>query len=67
MLVRLLELAPQVHLIGFDGYASGGELHYYQEKRMQLQVNAAGALLHDWGREQRGIIRLIDEGRVILL
>ena len=48
-------------------YASGGQLHYYQEKRMQLQVNAAGALLHDWAKEQRGIRQLIDDGRVALL
>eukprot|EP00965_Chrysotila_dentata_P222263 6192857-Pleurochrysis_carterae.AAC.4 len=26
-----------VHLVGFDGYASGGELHYYAEKRMQAR------------------------------
>ena len=34
---------------------------------MQLQVNAAGALLHDWAKEQHGIRRLIDDGRVALL
>ena len=67
MLVRMLELCDRVHLTGFDGYGLGRELHYYCEKRMQLQVNAAGALLHDWAKEQRGIQRLIDEGRVVLL
>jgi hypothetical protein len=57
----------QVHLVGFDGFHSGSELHYYKERRMQLQVNAAGALLHDWGREQVGIRRLMEEARVVLL
>ncbi|KAL3918486.1 MAG: hypothetical protein SGPRY_005998 [Prymnesium sp.] len=67
MLMRLLETVDCVHLVGFDGFSIGKELHYYQEQRMQLQVNAAGALLHDWVAEQRGIQRLIDEGRVVLL
>jgi len=67
MLIRLLESVERVHLVGFDGFGSGKELHYYKERRMQLQVNAAGALLHDWAAEQAGIQRLIDEGRVVLL
>lgn len=67
MLIRLLESVDRVHLVGFDGFAIGKELHYYKERRMQLQVNAAGALLHDWAAEQAGIQRLIDEGRVVLL
>jgi len=67
MLTRMLEQVETVHLVGFDGYASGGELHYYAEKRMQLQVNAAGALLHDWAKEQQGIRRLIEAGRVQML
>ena len=53
---------------------SAGELqysdslpHYYRERRTQLQVNAAGALLHDWAKEQYGIQKLVDEGRVVLL
>ena len=33
----------------------------------QIRVNAAGALLHDWAKEQAAIQRLIDEGRVVLL
>jgi hypothetical protein len=32
----------QVHLVGFDGFDSGSELHYYKERRMQLQVKTAG-------------------------
>uniref|UniRef100_A0A7S0ITW9 Uncharacterized protein n=1 Tax=Calcidiscus leptoporus TaxID=127549 RepID=A0A7S0ITW9_9EUKA len=67
MLTRMLEQVDVVYLVGFDGYASGGELHYYTERKMQLQVNAAGALLHDWAKEQRGIRQLMDEGRVVLL
>ena len=58
---------PRVPQVGFDGFGTGKELHYYTEQRMQLQVNAAGALLHDWTKEQAGIKRLIDEGRVVLL
>ena len=53
--------------VGFDGFVSGKELHYYRERRSQLQVNAAGALLHDWAKEQYGIQKLVDEGRVVLL
>ena len=53
--------------MGFDGFVSGKELHYYRERRTQLQVNAAGALLHDWAKEQYGIQKLVDEGRVVLL
>ena len=67
MLEWMLEHAPRVHLVGFDGYLCGRALHYYDEKKLQLQVNAAGALLHDWGKEQAGIERLIIEGRVVLL
>ena len=67
MLEWMLEHAPRVHLVGFDGYLCGRALHYYDEKKLQLQVNAAGALLHDWGKEQAGIERLIMEGRVVLL
>ncbi len=67
MLMRMLEMVDQVHLVGFDGYGSGGELHYYKERQMQMSVNAAGALLHDWEREQHGIRKLMDEGRVVLL
>lgn len=53
--------------VGFDGFASGKELHYYRERKMQVQVNAAGALLHDWAKEQFGIQKLVDEGKVVLL
>ena len=67
MLMRLLESVERIHLIGFDGFCTGRELHYYQEKRVQVRVNAAGALLHDWNKEQLAIRRLIDEGRVVLL
>lgn len=67
MLTRLLELTDRVHLVGFDGFSKGKELHYYRERRRQLQVNAAGALLHDWAKEQFGIQKLVDEGRVVLL
>jgi hypothetical protein len=67
MLTRLLEINDRVHLVGFDGFVSGKELHYYRERRTQLQVNAAGALLHDWAKEQYGIQKLVDEGRVVLL
>ena len=59
-------LSP-IYLIGFDGFGNGKELHYYKEKAPQVRVNAAGALLHDWGKEQIAIRRLIDEGRVVLL
>ena len=38
MLTRMLEQVDVVYLVGFDGYASGGELHYYTERKMQLQV-----------------------------
>ena len=67
MLMRLLEATDRVHLIGFDGFGTGKELHYYKEKAPQVRVNAAGALLHDWAKEQAAIRRLIDEGRVVLL
>mmetsp|Transcript_1822 Transcript_1822/g.4025 ORF Transcript_1822/g.4025 Transcript_1822/m.4025 type:complete len:184 (-) Transcript_1822:152-703(-) len=67
MLTRLLEINDRVHLVGFDGFVSGKELHYYRERRTQVQVNAAGALLHDWAKEQYGIQKLVDEGRVVLL
>ena len=67
MLTRMLEAAEVVHLVGFDGYSKDRELHYYSEANMQLQVNAAGALLHDWGKEQRGIRELMEQGRVVLL
>ena len=67
LLMRLLEQVDRVHLVGFDGFAGNKELHYYRERRLQVEVNAAGALLHDWGREQLGIQRLVDEGRVVLL
>jgi hypothetical protein len=30
-------------------------------------LNAAGALLHDWVKEQTAIRRLIDESRIVLL
>ena len=93
MLMRLLESTDRIHLIGFDGFGSGRELHYYKERKrqvrtrsrtrfsclqkltraclpplfQQIRVNAAGALLHDWAKEQAAIQRLIDEGRVVLL
>lgn len=67
MLIRLLEEVSCVHLIGFDGYSQGGELHYYKEGKKLLQVNAAGALLHDWSKEQLAIKTLACEGRVVLL
>lgn len=67
MIVKLLESVNRVTLVGFDGYGSGRQLHYYTEQRTQLQVNAAGALLHDWSKEQQGIHRLIAQGRVVLL
>ena len=67
MLMRLLESVEQVHIVGFDGFSSGKELHYYKERRRQLRVNAAGALLHDWAKEQAAIRRLIDEGSIVLL
>ena len=67
MLMRLLESVDRIHLVGFDGFVSGAELHYYKERRVQVRVNAAGALLHDWAKEQAAIRRLIDEGRVVLL
>merc|ERR1712196_264645 len=64
MIMRLLESVQQIHIVGFDGFGSGRELHYYKERKMQVRVNAAGALLHDWAKEQAAIMRLIDEGRV---
>ena len=67
MLMRLLECAPCVHVIGFDGFGIGQELHYYREKTSQIRVNAAGALLHDWAKEQAAIQRLIEQGRVVPL
>ena len=67
MLMRLLESVDRIHLIGFDGFVTGKELHYYKERRVQVRVNAAGALLHDWQKEQAAIRRLIDDGRVVLL
>ena len=65
--MRLLESVDCVHLAGFDGFSTGKELHYYKERRRQIRVNAAGALLHDWAKEQAAIVRLIDEGRAVLL
>ena len=67
MLTRLLESVDKVHIVGFDGFGTGRELHYYKERKMQVRVNAAGALLHDWCKEQAAIKRLIDEGRIALL
>ena len=68
MLIRLLECVERIHLIGFDGFGNAGqELHYYKERKQQIRVNAAGALLHDWGKEQQALRRLIEEGRVVLL
>jgi|EP00900_Chrysochromulina_parva_P014189 hypothetical protein len=67
MLMRLLESVHQVFIVGFDGFSSGKELHYYKEKNLQVRVNAAGALLHDWVKEQTAIRRLIDESRIVLL
>jgi hypothetical protein len=67
MIMRLLESVDRIHLVGFDGLSTGKELHYYKEHRMQVRVNAAGALLHDWAKEQTAIQRLIDDGRVVLL
>ena len=46
---------------------AGKELHYYKERTRQIRVNAAGALLHDWAKEQAAIHRLIEAGRVVLL
>ena len=68
MIMRLLESVPRIHVIGFDGFGGvGQELHYYSERKVQVRVNAAGALLHDWGKEQAAIRRLIAEGRVVPL
>ena len=68
MLMRLLESVDRIHLVGFDGFGGAGqELHYYKERKRQIRVNAAGALLHDWGKEQAAIQRLIDAGRVVLI
>ena len=68
MIMRLLESVERVHVIGFDRFGGQGqELHYYKERKMQVRVNAAGALLHDWGKEQAAIRRLIDDGRVVPL
>ena len=67
MLMRLLECVDQVHIVGFDGFSTGKELHYYKERRIQFRVNAAGALLHDWAKEQAAIRRLIEDGRLVLL
>jgi len=67
MLTRLLESVECVHLVGFDGFGSGCELHYYKEQQMQVRVNAAGALMHDWAKEQAAIQHLISLGRVVLL
>jgi hypothetical protein len=36
MLIRLLESVDRVHIVGFDGFSSGKELHYYKERRMQV-------------------------------
>ena len=46
---------------------AGKELHYYKERNRQIRVNAAGALLHDWAKEQAAIHRLIEAGRVVPL
>ena len=59
--------SSRLNLIPSLDLGIGKELHYYKEQKMQLQVNAAGALLHDWAAEKVGIQRLIDEGRVVLL
>jgi hypothetical protein len=67
LLMRLLETVERIHVVGFDGFGIGMELHYYKERKRQIRVNAAGALLHDWVKEQAAIRRLIDEGRVVLL
>jgi len=67
MLTRLLESVECVHLVGFDGFGVGCELHYYKERQMQVRVNAAGALLHDWAKEQAAIQHFISLGRVVLL
>lgn len=67
MLVRLLETVERVHLVGFDGFGAGRELHYYKERCVQVRVNAAGALLHDWTKEQTAITRLVQSGRIVLL
>ena len=68
MLTRLLERVDRVHLVGFDGFGTPGqELHYYKERKRQIRVNAAGALLHDWAKEQLAIQRLIELGRVVPL
>ena len=67
MLMRLLESVEQLYVIGFDGFGTGRELHYYEERKVQVRVNAAGALLHDWAKEQAAIRRLIDVGRVVPL
>ena len=67
MLMRLLECVDRVHIIGFDGFGIGQELHYYRERSRQIRVNAAGALLHDWAKEQAAIARLIEQGRVVPL
>ena len=67
MLMRLLESVERIHVVGFDGFGIGQELHYYKERKQQIRVNAAGALLHDWAKEQAAIRRLIDAGRVVPL
>ena len=36
MLIRLLESVETVHIVGFDGFSLGKELHYYKERRMQV-------------------------------
>ena len=58
---------PRAAQIGFDGFGTGKELHYYEEGNMHRECNAAGAMLHDWGKEQREIRSLIKAGRVVLL
>lgn len=67
MLIRLLESVERIHVVGFDGFGIGKELHYYKERKREIRVNAAGALLHDWTKEQAAIQRLIDAGRVVPL
>ena len=40
LLTRLLESVERVHLVGFDGFGIGKELHYYKEQKMQLRCRA---------------------------
>lgn len=41
MLMRLLESVDRVHLVGFDGFANGSELHYFRERRVQARTCTA--------------------------